>query len=103
MPGNNSGAAQTRQYWPFAINRIQNAESVAPLQPTSTDASTVGTSIQSGVDPNDPYIRLLSQQLRLGQSQIQQNSGINRTVASDLNVPGLSSYNQLGHSDITGS
>ena len=106
MARNNSGAAQTGGQDIIGgdlLSTSQNADSVAPVQPASTDASTVGTSIQSGVDPNDPYIRLLSQQLRLGQSQIQQNSGINRTVESDLNVPGLSFNNHLGHSDITGS
>ena len=43
------------------------------------------------MDPNDPYIR----KLRSGQSQIQRDGGIHRTVVSDISVPGQI-HNQLG-------
>ena len=53
-----------------ASTGVRNVANVAPAHYSGAEANTVGT-IHDAMDPNDPHIRLLIQQLRSGQSQIQ--------------------------------
>lgn len=59
------------------------------------------TPIQDGGDHSDPYVCLLMQQLRSGQSKLR-NYGLNRSVKSDISVP-RQNQNHLGQSDVSES